>query len=110
MASKIVNLVAFCNICLVLSDNAINFQRFLHYPTLEETVCNTNDVLFNIFRDTYIACLVQCDQTRTCRSCMYNRDAKNCIGCSVKQTGNKSMEMAAGYQYFEKTASKFHLA
>ena len=103
MTSKILHLVTFYNIFIMLSDGIIHFQRFVHYPALAKLVCNKNDVLFNVSMDTDIACSVQCDQIRTCISCMYNRDTKDCTGCSVKHTGNSSMKMAAGYQYFEKS-------
>ena len=103
MASYSVILAITCSFCLIYSESVINFQRFHRFPALQQTVCNSDDVLFSVSTATDIACSAVCAQTTSCRSYMYNIGTKNCIGCSKKYTANSEMGSSAGYEYYENT-------
>ena len=75
--------------------------------TLQDHMCEHNDVVFNMKLKSRLLCAAKCAQTSDCRSHMYNSMGKECIGCRVKYEKDCEMTSASGFKYYGDTTSKF---
>ena len=81
-------------------------HEYGHNPNLQNYVCNSNDVTFNIKLDSRIMCSSKCAQTNDCRSFMYSDSENTCIGCRGKYTASQ-MNSVTGFQYYGDVTSRY---